>query len=346
MSENIEERNTEWLGQKIKEIKDEPAMQQFIRRNKDAITHKEGADYLLMCIGQHGITEKVLRKTLNETIVGGKPLISRTYFAHYMGLTKTLNRNKLIILAIFAGLSTTELNTFLKYNGEAPLYKKDTRDSLLEFVFNRRAEFNSNLKMYEETEELLKSQNMDPLCSNLDGPEVEKVAQRDYLPTEPETTYLGGQFNQVKSMTDLTEYVEANNGYVISSEESRRYRVSSYILECCKTKGITGSELVSRIKRDYYLESEEVYHLLNINRTSNTISTFTRNNLIAFCVFAEMNVEQVNQALKYNGNSGLYSRDMRDFYLRFFIENKYDYIKIEEALAAQEFEPLNKNWAK
>jgi len=78
-------------------------------------------------------------KELVKSEVIKSSCLDRVYAYQILNGTRTPSRDKLIQFAFGMKLTLDETQTLLKYNGMAPLYAKNRRDSIILFAINERA---------------------------------------------------------------------------------------------------------------------------------------------------------------------------------------------------------------
>ena len=81
-------------------------------------------------------------------------LIERTFASHMISGDKTVTRNNLIALCLSVGCNTSEVEKCLALTGNAALYPKEVRDSILIYAINRGL-------TVQQANELLYSKGMD-----------------------------------------------------------------------------------------------------------------------------------------------------------------------------------------
>ena len=82
--------------------------------------------------------------------------LDRVYAYQILNGTRTPSRDKLIQFAFGMKLTLDETQTLLKYNGMAPLYAKNRRDSIILFAINERASvIDLNIMLDNKKEKIL-----------------------------------------------------------------------------------------------------------------------------------------------------------------------------------------------
>lgn len=346
MTDNVNRKDTLWIAGQVGKIPTLEALESFIGENKEVFSYDKAPDYYLKCLTKNGITTKELYKNITSIQVDGKPLINRSYVSHFLGSTKTLSRDNLFILAIFAKMTVDEVNTLLKYANSRGFYDKDKRDVYIKFIFENinDPEYPTTIDLYHGAEEFLAENNQRPLCNKLSwNPQAQ---QKKYIPaSEDETVYIGNKLSDVTSIDDLYAFLDENSNSITSEEISKYQRVSAFILDCVKESGKTPTDFINAIiDEGYLMELSSLYHLFNINQASKVIKGFTRNSIIAFGIIGDLDLKQINRALKLNNDQPLYARNLRDLYLMFFIHQNLSYEEIEENLFKKGFSLLNRKY--
>ena len=95
-------------------------------------------------------------KALSDRELIDRSGIERSYYYQIMNGRRTPGRDKLLRLAIGAGLSVDETNRMLELAGHAPLYPKNRRDIILSVALNQSASVtDADLLLYKYEEKPL-----------------------------------------------------------------------------------------------------------------------------------------------------------------------------------------------
>lgn len=350
MSDSSTGKDTLWITGQVGKIPTLEALEKFIGQNKEVFSYDKAPDYYLKCLEKNGITTKELYKNITSVKIDGKALINRTYISHFLGATKTLSRDNLFILALFAKMNVDEVNNLLKYANSRGFYDKDRRDKHLKFIFEHvnDPDYPTTADLYKGAEDFLADANERPLCNKL--PWTPPALPVGYIPPkEEETIFIGKGLGEIATTEELYAVLNDNPNSITSEEVSKYQRVSAFILDCVSESGLTPTDFIKKINDSeegagYIMELSSLYHLFNINNNSRIIKGFTRNNIIAFGIIGGLDLKQINRALKLNNDQPLYARNLRDLYLMFFIQKNYEYNDIEEQLLRKGFSLLNKKY--
>ena len=126
-----------------------PSVDDYFDQNDDEIffgSLSEMIDYFLA------------RKNLTKAHVVNGSGINKGYCYEIMSgkSTKNISRDKVIMLCFGLNLSVDEAQQLLKKSGYAPLYARDTRDSIIIYSLEHRTNIvNTNIKLGEYNLEIL-----------------------------------------------------------------------------------------------------------------------------------------------------------------------------------------------
>ena len=140
----MDETTTRKLEDILSRIDTTKEMDKFMEQPKVTDSYKSFMDYLKSL-------PAVKEKTDSDLIkLSG---IEKSYYYQIMKGTRNPSRNKLLALAIGAGLSLRETNRALELAGLAPLYPKNRRDIIITVGINQHAtviDLNILLDKYNE----------------------------------------------------------------------------------------------------------------------------------------------------------------------------------------------------
>lgn len=108
--------------------------------------------------------------------------------------------------------------------------------------------------------------------------------------------------------------------------DSGSLRFYEYFEQSFSEKGLSKSEVV----KDSLISRTYAYQILEGRKHP------SRDKVIAFCLAARMDLEQVQRALSLSGNGELYSRSKRDAILIFAVNNRLDVMTANELLYEME----------
>ena len=93
----------------------------------------------------------MVKKNVEKKDVVKRSGLSRTYaYEIIKGTTKSISRDKVIMICFGLGLTVDEAQQMLKKSGYAPLYARDTRDSIILFSLeNKIPVITTNIKLEE-----------------------------------------------------------------------------------------------------------------------------------------------------------------------------------------------------
>lgn len=123
-------------------------------------------------------------------------------------------------------------------------------------------------------------------------------------------------FNSMNTLSDLADFIRENKNNFIDTS------VEKYFSRLITNKNLRKADVVknSGIERTY------AYQILNGTKNP------SRDKMIALCVGAHLNIEEVQMALKYTGFMPLYPRVKRDAIIIYGIKTKKGICEIEEHL--------------
>lgn len=129
----------------------------------------------------------------------------------------------------------------------------------------------------------------------------------------------------LKRSKSLDNFIEKNENQFINEP------LSIYLNELVSKNNLKKSEIIkkSEINQIY------AYQIFSGNR-----SNPSRDKLICLLVAMQLNLDEVQQALKYAKVQPLYAKNKRDSVIIFGVLNKYSIIKINETLFDNEHETL------
>lgn len=131
----------------LTELKSERNIARYLKENEPHFVDQRIGDYLDAFVAAKGLKKSQIFKDAEINEIYGYQIFSGT---------RKPSRNKLIALCISMGMSEEELGTALKYAGEAPLYARSKRDSMiLSGILKGNSVMQINNLLYEHGEELL-----------------------------------------------------------------------------------------------------------------------------------------------------------------------------------------------
>ena len=143
----MDETTTRKLEDILSKIDNTNEMDKFMKQPKVADNYKSFTDYFKSL-------PAVKEKTDSDLIkLSG---IEKSYYYQIMKGTRNPGRNKLLALAIGAGLSLRETNRTLELAGLQPLYPKNRRDIIISVGINQHASvIDLNILLDKYNEEVL-----------------------------------------------------------------------------------------------------------------------------------------------------------------------------------------------
>lgn len=138
------------------------------------------------------------------------------------------------------------------------------------------------------------------------------------------TTELDDMINNINSESDLDSFIKGTLSPIITLE------FHEYIDEIRVTKKIKKGTLVadSEINRTY------CYQILNGMKNP------SRDNVIKICLACNLSLDESNKALTLAGFNKLYSKDVRDSLIIYFINNNFSVINANLTLDKYELSLL------
>ena len=111
------------------ELKDAGGLEGFLAENEGSLRRYTLREYLSLLLAEKG---------LNKNDVIKKSGLERLYGYHiFAGRRKKPSREKMLALAFAMQLSPEETQRLLYYAGDAPLYVRNRRDSVIWYALNR-----------------------------------------------------------------------------------------------------------------------------------------------------------------------------------------------------------------
>ena len=115
----------------------------------------DGQEFIEINISQY-LNELIKKSNLSKADVIKKSGIDRVYGYQILNGTKTPSRGKLIQFAFGLQLDFESVQKLLKYNGFAPLYAQNRRDSIIIFALKEKLSvIELNILLDEKGEEIL-----------------------------------------------------------------------------------------------------------------------------------------------------------------------------------------------
>lgn len=138
------------------------------------------------------------------------------------------------------------------------------------------------------------------------------------------TEKLLNRLKNIKNKSELNKYVDSSN------HKEDNYKLSEYILELCKDKGYSKSDIIknSDIYRSYG------YEILNGKKSP------SRDKLLQICIGNKFTLDQTNRALTLGKLGVLYPKDPRDSIMIYSINNKLNLIDTNIILNEHDFQAL------
>ncbi len=127
----------------------------IIKSSHDIDGFLGGQEFIEINISQY-LNEVINKRCLAKTDVIKRSGIDRVYGYQIFNGTKTPSRDKLIQLAFGMQLDFDEVQKLLKYNGFAPLYAQNRRDSIIIFALKENLSvIDLNILLDEKDEKIL-----------------------------------------------------------------------------------------------------------------------------------------------------------------------------------------------
>lgn len=138
------------------------------------------------------------------------------------------------------------------------------------------------------------------------------------------TTELDNLLNSINNENELKSYLSSK----ISKEKAIPF--NKYIEDIRISKNLKKSIFIanSDISRTY------AYQILN------GLKTPSRDNIIKLCLGGNFSIEETNKALNLAGYNKLYSKDMRDSLIIYFLNNNYTVVNSNLKLDEHNLPPL------
>lgn len=131
--------------------------------------------------------------------------------------------------------------------------------------------------------------------------------------------------SQLKESNNINSYMKENQSNLIQKS------LAEYLNELLEQKKLKKADVIRKS------EVNEIYsyHIFSGKRTP------SRDKLICICLGMELNVDEINQALKYAGYGILYARNKRDSIIIWGIEHGQSILQINENLYEHKERILN-----
>ncbi len=131
--------------------------------------------------------------------------------------------------------------------------------------------------------------------------------------------------SQLKESNNINSYMKENQSNLIQKS------LAEYLNELLEQKKLKKADVIRKS------EVNEIYsyHIFSGKRTP------SRDKLICICLGMDLNVEEINQALKYAGYGILYARNKRDSIIIWGIEHGQSILQINESLYEHKERILN-----
>ena len=121
----------------------------------DGFLNKHEREFITINISQY-LDELISKYNLVKSDIIKRSGLDRIYGYQILNGTRTPSRDKLIQLALGMQIDFEEIQKLLKYNGFAPLYAQNRRDSIIIFAIkNKMSVINLNLLFDEKKEKIL-----------------------------------------------------------------------------------------------------------------------------------------------------------------------------------------------
>ena len=121
----------------------------------DGFLNKHEREFITINISQY-LDELISKYNLVKSDIIKRSGLDRIYGYQILNGTRTPSRDKLIQLALGMQIDFEEIQKLLKYNGFAPLYAQNRRDSIIIFAIkNKMSVINLNLLLDEKKEKIL-----------------------------------------------------------------------------------------------------------------------------------------------------------------------------------------------
>lgn len=121
----------------------------------DGFLNKHEREFITINISQY-LDELISKYNLVKSNIIKRSGLDRIYGYQILNGTRTPSRDKLIQLALGMQIDFEEIQKLLKYNGFAPLYAQNRRDSIIIFAIkNKMSVIDLNLLLDEKKEKIL-----------------------------------------------------------------------------------------------------------------------------------------------------------------------------------------------
>lgn len=121
----------------------------------DGFLNKHEREFITINISQY-LDELISKYNLVKSDIIKRSGLDRIYGYQILNGTRTPSRDKLIQLALGMQIDFEEIQKLLKYNGFAPLYAQNRRDSIIIFAIkNKMSVIDLNLLLDEKKEKIL-----------------------------------------------------------------------------------------------------------------------------------------------------------------------------------------------
>ena len=143
----MDESTTKQLADILSGIQDEKKMEQFMSHPKISDSYKDFVSYYRSLPAVQALTDSELIERSG---------IEKSYYYQIMKGTRKPRRDKILRLAIGAGLTLRETTRSLELSEMAPLYPKSRRDIIITVAINQKANvIDTNLLLDQYGEETI-----------------------------------------------------------------------------------------------------------------------------------------------------------------------------------------------